>query len=118
MRSILVVDDEPDVLRLVCDLLQDEGYDAIPLDGPRALTTEEQCREPDLFLLDMNLPVMSGIELARRLRDDGFPNTPMVAMSASPSMLHAAASTQLFQGILAKPFDFEELLEYAERYAS
>ena len=64
------------------------------------------------------LPGMSGIDLAQRLRDDGFPETPMIAMSASPAMLKQASASHLFQGTLPKPFELQALLQYAAEYAS
>lgn len=77
-----------------------------------------QSAHPDVFLLDLMLPGMSGIDLARRLRDLGYLREPMIAMSASPRMLNAANRSGLFQETLAKPFDLSTLLDTVERYAS
>jgi two-component system, OmpR family, response regulator CssR len=65
--TVVVVDDERDILDLVCSVLQDEGYVVICLTHPVAIgdvkTHEPQ---PHLFLLDIMFPAMSGIELARQ----------------------------------------------------
>ncbi|MGH2443519.1 MAG: DNA-binding response regulator, partial [Chloroflexota bacterium] len=64
------------------------------------------------------MPGTNGIEVARRLRADGFPKTPMVAMSASSNMLAAASQSLLFADTMAKPFDLEILMETVERFAA
>lgn len=114
--EIVVIDDEHEVLDLVCELLEDEGYDVLCLDRPSKVIRDWEQYHPDLFILDLMLPEMSGIELARHLREDGFPKTPMVAMSASEVVLHAAAETQLFQRTLPKPFHVDALLDCGEHY--
>jgi len=115
---ILVVEDERDILNMLRELLEEEGYHVVCVNHPRQLMPiNEGCR-PDLLFVDLMLPDLSGIELARRLREDGLPDTPMVAMSASPDMLRSAAHSKLFQETLPKPFEIERLLSYAERYAA
>ena len=65
---ILVVDDDPTFLHLARALLEREGHEVLlATDGETALTTIEQ-RPPDLILLDLELPGMSGLELLTRLR--------------------------------------------------
>lgn len=115
--SIVVVDDEPDVLDLVCALLEDEGYDVVCLRHP-VLTEDLSGREvqPQLFVLDIMLPSMSGIQLARRLRGNGYVDTPMIAMSASSTMLEVAEQSALFQHFMSKPFDLDTLLQVVESH--
>ncbi len=115
---IVVVEDERDILDMLRELLEEEGYRVVCINHPRQFTPiHEECR-PDLLFVDLMLPDLSGIELARRLREDGLPDTPMVAMSVSPDMLRSAANSNLFQETLSKPFDIERLLSYAERYVA
>jgi two-component system, OmpR family, response regulator len=110
--QIVVVDDEPDILDLVCSVLRDEGYSVLCLSHPD-LTADLKGHEPlpRLFLLDVMLPTMSGIDLARRLQYAGFDDIPMIAMSASPTMLDAATGSELFVSSLSKPFDLDTLLD-------
>jgi len=115
---ILVVEDERDILDMLRELLEEEGYGVACVNHPRHVMPIEEGCQPDLLFVDLMLPGLSGIELARILRNDGLPDTPMVAMSASPDMLRSAANSNLFQGTLPKPFDIERLLDYAERYAA
>src|SRR5450759_5264058 len=115
--TVVVVDDEPHVLDLICSLLEDEGYSVVCLSHP-VMTEDLKGRDPQphLFMLDIMLPTMSGIQLARRLRQHEYKDTPMIAMSASSSMLQLAEQSALFQHFLGKPFDLDALLQAVEHY--
>lgn len=115
---IVVVDDERDILDLLCDALEDEGYQVLGFTWPPPIDTLQRDVEPTLFLLDIMLPDIDGIRLARQLKAERFPETPMVAMSASAAMLEAAAEAEVFEDTLPKPFDLSELLDTVERYAA
>lgn len=117
-RPIFVVEDEQSILELLCDTLQLEGYRVVGFAYPPSPQTLESQEEPELILVDLMLPGINGIELARRLRADGFPSTPMVAMSASNGMLKAASEAHIFEDTLPKPFDLSTLLDTVERYAA
>lgn len=115
---VVVIEDEPAVLQMLQDFLQGNGYTVIPVPFPEMVYTIEPQLRPDLFLVDVMLPGMSGVELAQQLRASGFAHTPMIAMSASPLMLQVAAESKLFQGTLAKPFDLSNLLGHVSRFAA
>ena len=111
-----VVDDELDLLDLVATILQEEGYTVMCMESPAQAQQLEQAESrPELLVLDIMLPGMTGIELARKLRADGFPNTPMIAISASSSMLRRARDSGLFQDALSKPFDLDTFLGVVEQ---
>ena len=98
-------------------MLEDEGYSVIRLSHPVFVNDlKTRTPQPSLFVLDIMLPTMSGVQLARRLREDGYGETPMIAMSASPSMLLVAEESELFQHWLSKPFDLDTLLEAVEHH--
>jgi CheY-like chemotaxis protein len=65
---------------------------------------------PDLCLIDIMLSTTSGIEVAAELRDCGFVTTPLVAMSASSLMTQYAVESGLFQRVIEKPLDLDELV--------
>jgi CheY-like chemotaxis protein len=115
-RTIVVVDDEPDVLDLISSVLEDEGYSVVRLSHPVFVEDLQGQTPPSMFVLDIMLPTMSGIQLARRLREDGYGMTPMIAMSASPTMLQVAEESALFQHSLSKPFDLDALLQAVEHH--
>jgi CheY-like chemotaxis protein len=114
--QIVVIDDEPDVLDVLCDVLELEGFSVLCLDRPQEAEALRAGANPCLFLIDIMLPEISGIELARGLRADGFPRTPMIAISASETMIASARRTGLFQEALSKPFDLDQLVDAVERH--
>jgi two-component system, OmpR family, phosphate regulon response regulator PhoB len=70
MPTVLVVDDEPHVVELVRVTLEDDRVRVVEAaDGGQALTVAAEAR-PELILLDVNLPDVSGLEVCRRLRAD------------------------------------------------
>src|SRR6266511_2103899 len=68
MTKILVIDDEPSIVKLVTAYLRPEGYEVLTaMDGPSGLKSALAFK-PDLVILDLMLPGMDGIELLSRLR--------------------------------------------------
>ena len=106
---VLVVDDDPDILEAVCDILEGEGYRvARARHGQEALARIDD-EPPLVILLDLMMPVMDGLAFARALhgRDDGA-SIPIVVISADGDPQKAAALGA--RGFLAKPFDIDALL--------
>jgi CheY-like chemotaxis protein len=113
-QRILVVDDEVAIASLVADTLEEEGYQVqIFHDGASALL-EIVHDPPDLVLLDIAMPVMVGDELLRYLRQHGYPDLPVIIMTAG---LHP--EQYLAQGasaVLPKPFDLEKMVDIVQRH--
>lgn len=111
MATILIVDDEPDILFLLAMTFRLAGHEVLEAaDGIAALSTLENGTRPDLVVTDLMMPRMDGRALIARLRDD--PRTaaiPILLVSANPNGSAGADST------LSKPFRSAELLEAAER---
>lgn len=107
---VLVVDDDDSIRQIVTLFLSDEGYDvrAVP-HGQAGLDALAQFT-PDVILLDLRMPVMDGWEFARQYRALPGPHAPIVAFVAALNAAQDSADVQA-AGILAKPFDLEELLE-------
>lgn len=105
-RLILLVDDDILILGLLSKFLQLAGYDArMASSGQMALDMIlESGREPDLALLDVNMPGMSGLELAKRLQSDT--TVPVMFLSASDDddIVRQAAQYGAV-GYLVKPID-------------
>ena len=109
MTTVLVADDEPTITEFLRGLLEDEGYTVRTAFGPAVLTLAHEA-QPALVLLDVNMPGMDGVEVARRLRTD--PRTahiPIVLMSTMGS-LHARTDGLVVERILTKPFSLDTLL--------
>jgi two-component system KDP operon response regulator KdpE len=111
-RKVLIVDDEPDIVRALALRLKTAGYDVVAaMDGAGALMTAVT-EQPDLVLLDIGLPYGDGHVVAARLRSN--PKTahiPILFLSArnAPEDLGSARSSGAV-GFITKPYDPEELL--------
>jgi two-component system, chemotaxis family, chemotaxis protein CheY len=106
---ILVVEDDPDILEAVSDVLLGEGYRVARARHGREALDRVAAEPPDLILLDLMMPVMDGLAFARALRADGRqPPIPVVVISADGNAEHAAGVGA--RAFLAKPFDLEALL--------
>src|SRR5213080_2615125 len=80
VATILVVDDEPRIVQIVRDYLQHGGFAVlVAVDGPTALRTARTGR-PDLVVLDLGLPGLDGLDVARSLRRDG--QLPIIMLTA------------------------------------
>lgn len=111
--KILVVDDEPDVLEMVVRALEADGFQTISaFDGLSALDLAES-EQPDLVLLDIMMPMMSGYEVIEQLKAN--PQTqriPVVCLTSAESLSARARSRKAgAAGMIMKPFAPSELVQ-------
>ena len=113
---VLVVDDDPTILDLVTELLEDEGYTVQRAnDGQEAW--QAIIRTPPMLLVtDIRMPCMTGGELVIRLRAHGYA-FPILVMAASPALAVPLLSFDDLE-FIAKPFELELLLDGVRRYAA
>jgi CheY-like chemotaxis protein len=113
-KTILVVDDEPDVLNVLARGLSGQGYEVLTADnGKDALMITRQVH-PDLVILDVLMPDISGGSVGLTLQED--PRTrdiPIMFLSCTFADRGKHQRKPLFAGHirLAKPYDMQELLE-------
>ena len=107
--SILVVDDEPHVLKLVKANLESSGYKVLTAeDGEHALRLVENER-PDLIVLDLMLPKMDGYAVCRRIRE--FSPVPVIMLTARSAQVDLVHGFEVgADDYLTKPFSVTELL--------
>ena len=107
--TILVVDDEPQIRRVLRATLTAEGYSVIEArDGMEALEKIRSTR-PDLILLDRNMPVMDGLEACRQIRPSSHvPILMLTVRSAEKDKVHALDAGA--DDYVVKPFGIQELL--------
>jgi two-component system chemotaxis response regulator CheY len=114
-RLVLVVDDDPDILEALSEILEAEGYlVSRARNGQEALDRLEESR-PALILLDLMMPVMDGWEFARRLRERHPPQDrpPIIVLSADRNVATKAPELGAV-GFLAKPFELPDLLKLVQ----
>lgn len=110
--DILVVDDTPDNLRVLCTLLERQGHCVRKaLSGEMALTAVKAAM-PDLILLDIMMPIVSGYEVCKALKADPVTaNVPVIFLSALNEIFDKVKAFNVGGAdYIAKPFQFEEVL--------
>ncbi len=110
MTTVLAVEDDPAILRGLSDTLRFEGYDVITAaDGETGYELQAQ-RKPDLILLDLMLPRMSGFEFCRKLRAEGN-QTPILMLTARSEEPDRVLGLDLgADDYVTKPFSVRELM--------
>jgi DNA-binding response OmpR family regulator len=111
--KILVVEDSPDIGRLLRHVLSRAGYDVyMENEGPAGWNAFLQLR-PDLVLLDVNLPGISGLEVCQRIKNSA--NTPVIVLTVQAEIEAAERGIQAgADAYLAKPFEIPKLIAAVE----
>lgn len=118
MTKIMVVDDEPDIVRLVSFTLTRRGFKVVEAtDGVSAIVLAE-AEQPDLILMDVMMPFMNGYEASKRLKEN--PKTsdiPIVMLSAKSQLVEKAAGLESGAvDYICKPFTPSELVGEVYRF--
>lgn len=115
--KVLVVDDDPDIGDMVSLVLEQHGYEVRSANnGLEALERIRGGWHPDVILLDMRMPVMTGPEFVSTYRVGPPPHARIVAVTAARDARESAASVAA-DDCIAKPFDLDELVEVIGRQA-
>ncbi len=114
--QLLVVDDEPDIRRLVSEILEDEGYEVAMADNASTARDLKKSIKPDLILLDIWMPDTDGITLLKEWIAEDPNLCPVVMMSGHGSVETAVEATRLGAfDFLEKPLSMAKLLLIVER---
>lgn len=118
-QRILVVDDDADILALLCLVLETEGYRPIPArDGLDALEILNERDSPSLILLDIMMPRMNGEELVYALKaSPRLSAIPVVFMSGDNNAREKTRACRA-HGCLVKPVDLDVLLRTVQQFTS
>ena len=117
-KKILVVDDEPDILKVVTFRVKKLEYEVVTATNGQEALDLIQKEEPDLILLDIELPVMNGYEVCQRIKtNEKLKHIPIIFLTAS-SASKIAEKVKEFNAddYLIKPFDSEELLKKIKNF--
>jgi CheY-like chemotaxis protein len=117
-KAILVADDDPDILSIVAMSLEAQGYTVYKaMNGREAVDLARQHR-PDLVLMDMMMPLVSGYEAVGELkRDDATRQIPVVGLSAKAMASDMERATDVgIDGYITKPFRIAQVLSVIDGY--
>jgi len=116
MARVMVIDDEPDVVRLIVKVLSGRGHvEQIARDGANALT-RVKAEPPDVILLDSDLPKIDGAEVCRRLKTDAATrDIPIVMMTSEYIDIYDVNAEAGPDAFVVRPFVREVLANVIER---
>lgn len=110
MSRVLVVEDDPGILRSVADNLKFEKYDVVTATDGETAYRLQHSENPDLIVLDLMLPRLSGLELCRRLRAEGI-QIPILMLTARSEEADRVLGLDLgADDYVTKPFSVAELM--------
>ena len=113
--SLLLVDDDPDLLRLLAIRLKANGYEVTAVDSAQRALGSISAARPDLVLTDLRMQGMDGMALFHEIQS-AYPGLPVIILTAHGSIPDAVTAVKrgVF-GYLTKPYDADELLRQIER---
>jgi CheY-like chemotaxis protein len=119
-KTILVVDDEPDVVTYLSTVLKDAGYDTMEAANGEEAMEQIRKRRPDLISLDITMPEMTGVKTYRQLKEDpALKGIPVVIVTGVThdfkQFISSRAQVPAPEGYLDKPVKAEELLAEVKR---
>ncbi len=113
MRKILIAEDERDILDLIIFTLEFGGYDVVPTSNGEDALEMVHKEKPDLILLDVRMPRMSGYEVCKRIKaENNICNIPVVFLSAKGQEAEVLTGYEMGAiDYILKPFAPDHLLE-------
>ena len=111
-ERILIVDDDPDILEALAEILDAEGFEVDRARNGKEALERMSAQPPSLVLLDLMMPVMDGWEFSQQLKTRGedLARTPIIVLSADRNVASKARDIGAV-GHLAKPFELTDLLQ-------
>lgn len=116
MRYVLIAEDDPDIARILSEGIGDRLYVATHVVANGALVPDAlAARRPDLLVLDVSLPGLSGLDVFDLVRNDpAYVGVPVLFLTATPEKAATAFSATGVHRVMAKPFDVDELVRMVD----
>ena len=112
--TVLLVDDNTDLLRLLRRRFERDGYEVVAVDDGRQALLALSRQVPDVAILDLVMPGMSGFELAEEIKKRG--DVPIIFLTAvDEAATRIEGIREYAEDYVVKPFDYEELLVRMQR---
>jgi len=117
-KAILVADDDPDILSIVSMSLETQGYTVYKATNGREAVDLARQHHPDLVLMDMMMPIVSGYEAVTELKADATTrDITIVGLSAKAMATDMERATDVgIDGYITKPFRIAQVLTVVESY--
>ena len=117
-KAILVADDDPDILSIVSMSLETQGYTVYKATNGREAVDLAKQHHPDLVLMDMMMPIVSGYEAVAELKADAATrDITIVGLSAKAMATDMERATDVgIDGYITKPFRIAQVLTVVESY--
>lgn len=113
---VLVAQDNPDIQRFLCIVLRQSGAEATVVDDGQKAVDSAIARPFDVILMDIDMPVVDGLEATRRLRDRGYQGA-IIALTASGVVSAWTAVPAGFNGHLRQPIGTQHLVAALASFA-
>lgn len=110
MTTILIIDDEPAIAEIVSEVLVDEGYETLTASRGRDALDLIAEHPPDLLLLDVYMPEMSGLDLLAHIQGDAMLSLIPVVMMTAGAVSELNLSLNGAAQVISKPFNVDDLI--------
>jgi CheY-like chemotaxis protein len=119
LATVLVVDDDPDIAEAMSAIIAGEGHEVVIARNGQEGLARVYDAVPDVILLDLDMPVLDGAGMMRRLDERQLAGGPcrVILVSATPQLTRVAAALNAHH-YLRKPFTVEQLLAVLSRAAT
>lgn len=116
--KILVVEDDPDMMRILVHTLKGAGYQVIPAYGGEDAIRKVQLHKPDMVFTDLSMPKVSGVEVIEAIKSDpATAHIPVVAVTAHVWDGIAQSAGQVgCDGYVSKPFTTKQIIQEVYRH--
>jgi CheY-like chemotaxis protein len=120
MFKIMIVEDDPTTIKLLSFLLEKKKYEVVSFGNGKAALDSVEAEMPDLILMDVMMPIMDGMEVTRRIKENPkTSNIPVIILSALGQEMEVMKGLQSgADGYVVKPFDSQSLLRQIEEKLS
>jgi two-component system response regulator FixJ len=113
-EAVVIVDDDPAVRSFLKCSLEVDGYRVVPYASGRELLNEDVLPACACYVIDYNMPGISGLDLVGRLRDENV-RTPIILISSAPRRTLVNRAVMLGVRLIEKPIIDQELLDHMHR---
>ena len=113
-KKIMVVDDEPDILTTVGQMLEMSGFDVIRANSGKECIKKltQSSANPDLIVLDIMMPEVSGWDVAAKIKENPRWNKiPIVFLTAKGDVMSIGMGGMTSEDYIVKPFDIKDLID-------